>query len=188
VNPRAVYFLVSLALFLVGLIAVSIYYLRYRRRKRFPYGDWESLLERITAVDRTSVELIALDLIDESGHLKSGGDNSNLEPSRIWDLIGGLEGLEVLEHNCAALIDLAFYVQQRYPEALAVAEHLRRNAREIEWHIGRLKGAERTGKLEAFFPEYAQRAIATYYLMTRHVLDLYERANLPGLADLQRAL
>jgi hypothetical protein len=83
---------------------------------------------------------------------------------------------------------LAFYVQQWYPAALPVAEQLRLNAREIGWHVSRLKAAEQTGKLEALFPDYAQRAVARYYLMTRRVLDLYDRGHLPGLMELQRVL
>jgi len=62
------------------------------------------------------------------------------------------------------------------------------NAREIEWHVSRLKGAAQTGNLQASFAAYAQRATVTYYLMTRHVLELYGQASFPRLADLQRAL
>ena len=100
----------------------------------------------------------------------------------------GLKGLETLERNCAVLVDLVFYVQQWYPEALVLAEQLRKNAREIEWHVSRLKGAEKTGKLESSFADNAQRAVATYYVMTRRVLALYEQLNVPGLIELQRAL
>jgi hypothetical protein len=69
-----------------------------------------------------------------------------------------------------------------------VAEQLRLNAREIEWHIGRLKGAAQTGNLESSFADYAQRAAVIYYLMTKHVLSLYEQARLPELAELQQAI
>jgi len=103
-------------------------------------------------------------------------------------MIGGMDGLEVLERNCAVLVDLVFYVQQWYPEALEIAEQLRLNAREIEWHIGRLKGAAKVGKAETSFPENAQRVIEIYYMMTRQVLSLYQQCNLPEFADLQRAL
>ncbi|WP_353072023.1 hypothetical protein [Tunturiibacter gelidiferens] len=186
---RTTCFLGGLAIFLVALVVIAAYYyFRHRRRQRFPYGDWESLLKRLTLVDRDAIALIALDLIDESGRRRTEEDDSALEPSRIFTLIGGLEGLKVLERNCAVLVDLAFYVQQWYPEALAVAEHLRLNTREIEWHVSRLKGAARTGKLETAFADSAQRAIATYYMMTRRVLALYENGNLPGVEDLQRAL
>jgi hypothetical protein len=186
---RTTCFLSGLVIFVVTLVAIAAYYyFRHLRRQRFPYGEWDSLLRRLTPVDRDSIALIALDLIDESGQRRTEEGDSTLEPSRIFPLIGGLEGLKVLEKNCTVLVDLAFYVQQWYPEALVVAEHLRLNAREIEWHIGRLKGAAQTGKLETAFADSAQRAIATYYMMTRRVLALYENGNLPGLADLQRAL
>jgi hypothetical protein len=99
-----------------------------------------------------------------------------------------LDGLEVLETNSEVLIDLAFYVQQWHPEALVIAERLRLDARELKWHVARLKGAARTGNLEISFPFYAQRAAVTYYLMTRRVLGLYEAGNFSMLADLQKAL
>ncbi len=86
------------------------------------------------------------------------------------------------------LLDLASYVQQWYPEALVLAEELRLNAREIEWHVERLRGAANTGNLEHAFANYAQPAIAKYYMMTQCVLAFYERGNLPMLTDLQRAI
>src|SRR3569833_1529241 len=95
--------------------------------------------------------------------------------------LGGLEGLEILERNCQVLNDLAAYVQRQYPEANEVAEQLRLNAREVEWHVGRLKGAAQTGNLQSAFADYAQRTVVIYYVMTRNVLELYTRASLPGL-------
>jgi hypothetical protein len=186
VNLRTVYFLAAVAIFLVSLAALGIYY--YFRGRKTSRGEWEDLLQRLVSVDRDHVALIALDIIDETGAPRKDEEDTTLEPSQIWTLIGGLEGLERLERNCYVLIDMAFYVQQWYPEALVVAELLRLNAREIAWHVSRLKGAAQTGNLEASFPAYAQRAIATYYLMTRRVLTLYELGNLPMFVDLQKAL
>jgi hypothetical protein len=189
IGGRSIYFVVVLAVFLAALCTVGAYYhLRYRRSRRSPYGDWESLLKRISTVDRDKIALIARDHLNESGSWRIDEEDSDLNATQIWSLIGGLKGLEVMERNCTVLVDLAFYVQQWYPEASIVAEQLRLNAREIEWHVGRLRGAAQTGKLETSFPDYAPRAITTYYLMTRRVLALYETCNLPGLADLQRAL
>jgi len=184
-----VYFVIVLAAFTAALLGIAAYYyLLYRRNQKSPYGNFETLLKRLSTVDRDNVALIARDLIDESGHRRTDEDDLDLDPSQIWPLIGGLKGLEVLEGNCAVLVDLVFYVQQWYPEALVIAEQLRLNAREIEWHVGRLKGAAKTGKLESSFADNAQRAVATYYLMTRRVLALYEQLNVPGLTELQRAL
>jgi hypothetical protein len=65
---------------------------------------------------------------------------------------------------------------------------MRLSAREIQWHVERLRGARKTGKLESAFPMYAQRAVTTYYLMTRRLLALYELGNHVMLTDLEKAL
>jgi hypothetical protein len=183
------FFFVVLAVVVAVLTASGAYdSLRYRRSKKLPYGNFETLLKRLSTVDRESVALVARHSIAESGQGTTEEDELDLDHSQIWRLIGGLEGLEVLEQNSAVLVELVFYVQQWYPGALVVAEQLRLNAREIEWHVGRLKAIEKTGKRESSFAGTTQRTVATYYLMTRRVLALYEQLNLPGVAELHRAL
>jgi hypothetical protein len=149
---------------------------------------WEQLLASLTWIDRNNIALVALDLVDESGRPKGSHEGATLEPAELWELVGGLEGLKILERNSEVLIELACYVQQWYPEALVVTERLRLDARELKWHVGRLKGAAQKGNLQISFPFYAQRAVVTYYLMTRRVLSLYEAGNFSMLADLQKAL
>lgn len=189
ISDRSLYFVVVLMVVLVAVgTTVAYYYLRDRQRRRLPYGSWESLLSRLSTVDRDKIALISKTLLNESEPGRMAEGDSALNATQIWSLMDGLKGLEVMERNCAVLVDLAFYVQQWYPEASVVAEQLRLNAREVAWNVGRLKGAAQTGKLEIFFPDYARPAITTYYLMTRRVLALYERYNLPGLGDLQRAI
>ena len=185
-STRTVYFIVAVAIFVLTLIAIAFYY--YRRSQKSSQKNWERLLKRLTAVDRSSIAEVALDIIDESGQKRQDEASAVLEPSQIWKLVGGLKGLEVIEANCAVLVDLAFYLQQWYPEAVVVAEQLRLSAREIEWQVGRLRSAQETGKLEGAFSMYAQPAVAAYYLMTRRVLALYEEGNLAMLADLRNAL
>lgn len=180
-------YFVSLAvlLFAVLIAALLRYYLRSRRSAE---TGWEDLLHRLVWIDRDAIATIALDAVSEEGDSRPQGDCFALDPTVIWNLLGGLEGLQVIERNCQILVELATYLQRWYPEALVVAEQLRLNAREIEWHVGRLKGAAQTGNLEASFAAYAQRAAVIYYMMTRHVLTLYGQANFPRLADLQQAI
>ena len=185
-STRTIYFLAAAVVFLVSLIALAIYY--YRRSRRTSGESWAQLLGRLTFIDRDSVARIALDYADESGQRRTDDAAIELEPAQISKLIGGLEGLEMLERNSAVLIDLAFYVQQWYPEAVVAAEDLRLTAREIEWHVERLRSAAKTGELEISFASYAQPAIAKYYLMTQRVLALYEQGNLPMILDLQRTI
>ncbi len=186
VSTHNIYFLAAIGIFLSVIVSIAGYY--YSRGHRSSQVSWEELFEKLTWIDRNNIAQVALDLVDESGQPREAVDVANLEPSQIWKLMGGLEGLEVLEANSEVLIDLAFYLQQWYPEALVIAERLRLDARELKWHVARLKGAALTGNLEISFPFYAQRAAVTYYLMTRRVLGLYEAGNFSMLADLQKAL
>jgi hypothetical protein len=186
VTSRSVISLIAVAILVTALLVIAAYSLR--RARRSSRRDWERLLKRLTAVDRGSIAEVALDIVDESGQQRKKEGSATLEPEEIWKLVGGLEGLEVLKANCEVLVDLAFYVQQWYPEALVVAEQLRASAREIAWHVERLKGAQRIGKLKSAFAMYAQPAVGAYYLMTRRLLAFYEQENLPMLADLRKAL
>ena len=183
---RTELFATALAIFLLSLLAIALrYYLKARRAA----GDsWEVLFGRLIAIDREKIALIASDLMEGTGDLTPREADTELEPEQIWELMGGMEGMAALESNCEVLIDLAAYVQRWYPEALTVAEQLRLDARAIQWHLERLKGAARAGNLESAFPEYAQRAVATYYRMTQNVLALYEAGDLPGFIALQQAI
>jgi hypothetical protein len=177
----------SLSVFLASILGIGThYYLRNRRRELYPYGKWEELLKRLAPLDHQNLERIAADPAaqpDQDIH-----SVETMSPQDIWRLLGGMRGIEVMEKNCSVLVDLVFYVQQWYPEALLIAEQLRLNAREVEWHIGRLKATAKSGRPPADAAQYLHQAVAIYYQMTREVLALYEQANLPGLSDLQRAL
>jgi hypothetical protein len=177
---RQVLFLVTVVLFVLILVSVTSYHIF--RARRTSKNAWEVLIRRLRQIDRDKFAAVALDLLEDRD------SQQQLDPELIFEMIGGMNGLDAVEQNCDVLIDLATYVQKWYPEALQLAEELRLNAREIKWHIGRLRGASRTGHLREQFPIYAQRAVATYYLMTRSLLVLYEGVQLPEFAELQRAI
>jgi hypothetical protein len=183
---RNLFFVVLAVLFLVALVSALFY--AYLRSRRSAAQSWDDLLGRLSWIDRDAVSTIALDAICESGEPRPLGDGFALEPDAIWKLLGGLEGLETIQHNCAVLVEMASYVQRTYPEALLVAEQLRLNAREIDWHVGRLRGAAQTGNLRASFDAYAQRAVVSYYLMTRNLLALCDTAGFTRIAELQQAI
>jgi hypothetical protein len=186
---HATYFFLALSVFLVALLSLVVHHhLRRIRTEKNPYGNWEKLLGRVSAVNRENVAFIASSLVDEFGQRRRDKNDTNLDETQLWSLIGGLKGLEALERDCVVLVDLVFYVQQWYPAAMAIAEQHRLNTREIEWHIGRLKSAAKIGRAERAFPEHAEQIVVIYYTMTRRVLALYEEWNLPGLVELRRSL
>jgi hypothetical protein len=183
-----VYFLIAVGVFLLLLLGAAGYGYYYRRSRRESNDAWENLLSRLAIVNRERLQQIAFDIIDESGNPRTDEHAKELKPEHIWRLTGGLEGLEVLEQNSLVLIDMAYYLQKWYPEASKTAEELRLKAREIEWHVSRLRAAAQAGQIETWFANYAQNIVAAYYLMTRGVLALYEAGGLSRLADVQRAL
>ena len=176
----AVLFPYALALFLVALFTTAIVFLS-RARKLSTTGEIDDLLHRLVELDRQKLAQIAADREATDIH-------AQLEPWQLWELTGGMRGIEAIAANCDVLIELACYVQRWYPEALPIAEQLRLNAREIHWHLDRLKGAEVRGNLQAAFPDYAQRAVSIYYGMTQHVLTLFELSQVPGFHALRAAL
>jgi hypothetical protein len=182
-NP---YFFAAVGIFLSVLILVAGY--SYWRDRRSSPAQFEDLFAQLKWIDRNSIAQVALDLVDPSGQPKPSEAAVTMEPSQLWNMVGGLDGLEIMERNSEVLIALAFYVQQWYPEALPVAERLRLDARELHWHVTRLRGAAENRNLQISFPFYAQRAAATYYRMTRRILTLYDAANVSMVADLERAL
>lgn len=184
-TTHPIYLVCAVGLFVSALLSVAGY--AWFRGHRSTQPRWDDLLARLSSIDRNNIEQVALDLVDETGSPKVT-DAASLEPPQLWSLVGGLEGLELLEKNSEVIVDLAAYLQQWYPDALVIAERLRQDAREIEWHVARLRGAAKTGNLQVSFPFYAQRAVVTYYRMTRSVLDLYQAGNITMLIDLQKAL
>jgi hypothetical protein len=184
---RSLYFFGVVLVFLVSILGIgTYYYLRNRRRNLYPYGQWDELIERLVPIDHQSLGRIAGD--SDAEFDSNSPDVDAMDSEEVWRLLGGMRGIDVMEKNCTVLVDLVFYVQQWYPEALLIAEQLRLNAREVEWHIGRIRAAAKSGRGPAATAEYLQQAIAIYYRMTCEVLALYEQANLPGLSDLQRAI
>ncbi len=60
ISDRSLYFVVVLVVVLAAFgAAVAYYYLRYRRERSFPYGNWESLLSRLSTIDRDKLALIS---------------------------------------------------------------------------------------------------------------------------------
>jgi hypothetical protein len=173
-------FFLVVALFVSVLLGIAGY--SVLRARRVTRSDWNAIIGRLRYIDRDTFTAVALDLLDDPD------GTPHLDSDQIFSMIGGMDGLDALEQNCDVLVDLASYVQRWYPEAMELAEELRLNSREIQWHIGRLRGALKTGHQREQFSQYAQRAVATYYLMTRSLLVLYEGVKLPELAQLQQAL
>ncbi len=182
-NGNILPFLLLTGVLIVAIVGTGGYYF-WRLRKSARAG-WEDLLQRLIAIDHSGVDTVALDAIEPSGKRRTDGLATELDPDRIWELLGGLEGVQRLGANSRVLVDMAAYLQRSYPEAAAVAEELRLQAIELEWHVGWLRMAAEQGSLEFHINAYAQNAAIAYYLMEQRLQALCQRTNLPTFRPLQ---
>jgi hypothetical protein len=185
-NHRLYLFLCAVLLVVASLTSLWIYF--HLRSRRLYSEDWEAILAKVVPVDKEKLRIVAADLLGDRDDLNQRGGPCEMDSLEILELIGGLEGLRVIQNNCAVLVDLACFCQRSYPEALAVAESLRLNAREIRWHLDRLTTAAQNGSSPAALGDYAQRAATIYYLMTRRLVALYDISNSPGAQAVQLSL
>jgi hypothetical protein len=134
------------------------------------------------------IEEVASDFLTPASQKVDPRNELMLHPEDVWDLTGGVEGIEAMERNARVIVDLAYYVQRWNAEALPVAEQLRLDAREISQQLRLLKHSLKKGRSEPRVPVYMQRATALYYLMTRRLLALCEVSHSGLLPSLLKAL
>ncbi len=146
-------------------------------------ASWESLVAQIQPVDLKGIELVALDL------LQPKGNQVRMESAEMWELLGGLEGLERMRNNAAILIALAAYVQQwNQKEAIIVAERMRRDAVQLKKAVRHVRLGLLLRRHPFGQPFYAHDAAAAYYLMTQRLLTLYQTNHEGLLPQLSQAL
>jgi hypothetical protein len=141
----------------------------HRSARRLVDSDWDTLVARIQPVPFESLEKVALD------NLQPGARQLQLEPAEIWTLVGGLDGLERMNHNVDVMIQLAAYVRVwNFDEAVIVAERIRQDAIILKRALHRIKLQRVFRAYRLRVPFYAHQGATAYYLMTRRLLALYE--------------
>lgn len=146
-------------------------------------ATWESLVAQIQPVDLKRIEVVALDL------LQPKSNQVQMESTEIWELLGGLEGLERMRDNAAILIALAAYVQQwNHKEAIVVAERMRRDSVQLKKAVRHVRLGLLLRRHPVGQPFYVHDAAAAYYLMTQRLLTLYQTNHEGLLPQLAQAL
>ncbi len=155
----------------------------FASRKR-ALRDWHDLVASLRRVDSTGVSTVAIDyLTPRRGQIE-------LEPEKIWESLGGYEGLRRMRENAEIMLALAAYAQQwNFEEAVIVTERMRHDAALLRRAIHRVElGLVPVRLLRHFrftLPLHAQEACSAYYLMRQRLLSLYETSHIcryPALA------
>ncbi|MGD0097954.1 MAG: hypothetical protein ABSB60_15805 [Terracidiphilus sp.] len=155
-----------------------------RKRSR---REWHDLVASVCHVDFEGVSVVATD------YLSPRKGQIDLEPQKIWESLGGYEGLKKMRQNAEIMLDLAAYAQQwNFEEAVIVTERMRHDAvllrraiRRVEWGLVPLR---LTYHFRVTLPLHAQEASAAYYLMRQRLLSLYETSHISRYPALAAAL
>ena len=164
----------------VGLLVFGMYRTQ-RTASQLSTQSWETLVAQLAPVHADGITAIALE------YLQPAKSQLGLEPSEMWEMIGGTEGLARMRANANVLIALAAYAQRwNFHEGVIVAERMRHDGLALRrattqitlgltWGIGKARGAF-----------YVHEAASSYYLMRQRLLALYETSHAgryPRLAE-----
>jgi hypothetical protein len=114
----------------------------------------------------------------------------DIEAKKIWDSVGGFEGLKRMRENADIMLALAAYAQRwNFEESVIVTERMRLDAASLRRAVRRVELGMLPAMLVPRFrftlPLYAQEASSSYYLMRQRLLALYETSHVcryPALA------
>ncbi|MGD0830421.1 MAG: hypothetical protein ABR907_05715 [Terracidiphilus sp.] len=168
--------------FLVGLVAALIVNWRSLLKQR--QREWHELVASLQQVDFVGVSTVATD------YLSPHRGQIDLEPDKIWECLGGYEGLRKMRQNADIMLALAAWAQQwNFEEAVIVTERMRHDAALLRRAVRRVEfGMIPVQMLQRFrftLPLHAQEASSAYYLMRQRLLSLYETSHVsryPALA------
>jgi hypothetical protein len=141
----------------------------YSSARQLARCSWDELLLKLHPIEADGMITVALN------HLVPGKDQLVLQPEMMWNLLGGLEGLQRMRENGRILIALASYVERwNYEEGIIIAERMRRDGLQLRRSVTRIMLETFLGMKKVHFPFYLQEAAAAYYLMRQRLLALYE--------------
>lgn len=160
---------------LLCAFAMTVIADRHSSRKR-SRRDWHELVAGLKAVDFAGVTTVAVD------YLTPRRGQIDLEPDKIWECLGGIEGLKKMRENAQIMLDLAAYAQQwNFEEAVIVTERMRHDAALLRRAVRRVELGLVHGRLlrhlRITVPFHAQEASSAYYLMRQRLLSLYETSH-----------
>jgi hypothetical protein len=174
VNP------IYLIILFLAVLAAGLIYMQVSAQ-RLRSTTWEDLVAQIEPMHARGIELVALD------NLQPKANQLQLEPEHLWGLVGGMEGLRRMRKNADLMIALAAYVQRwNFEEGVIVAERMRHDAVQLKRAVFRVRFDMMIRRSQLRAPFYIHQAAASYYLMTKRLLALYETSHsglLPRLAE-----
>ena len=147
--------------------------------------SWQDIVSQLKRIEFERVSSVARDYLDpREGQI-------TLEPTDMWLMLGGREGLRSMRENARLMLLLAAHAQRwNFDEGVIVTERMRRDALQLRRAIRHIELAlafhtvlRRSGTL---IPFHLHEAASSYYLMRQRLLALYQTSHAglyPRLAE-----
>lgn len=147
--------------------------------------SWQDLVSQIKRIEFQRVTCVARDYLDP----KEG--QISLEPTDMWLMLGGRDGLHRMRDNAQLMLLLAAHAQQwNFDEGVIVTERMRRDALRLRRSVRRIEIALTFHALlrrsATVIPFHLHEAASSYYLMRQRLLALYQTSHAglyPRLAE-----
>lgn len=135
--------------------------------------SWQELVLMLQPVSVEGIEQVAFD------YLHPGKGQLRLQAAEVWQLVGGLAGLQAMYNNSRILCALAASAEQwNFEEAVIVTERIRREAAAVRWAVLQIEARHLLGfRQKARIPFYVHEAASAYHLMRSRLLALYETSH-----------
>jgi hypothetical protein len=147
--------------------------------------SWTDLVSELKRIEFDHVSSVARDFLEpREGQI-------TLEPTDMWLMLGGREGLRRMRENSRLMLLLAAHAQRwNFDEGVIVTERMRRDALRLRRAVQHIEFAlmfhsvvRRSGTL---IPFHLHEAASAYYLMRQRLLALYQTSHsglYPRLAE-----
>jgi len=172
-----------LVLCTVTLVVLGRIYYQHRLARRLDQCDWNDLCRKIEEIPLRALAQVGQEYLNPRPHQIA------IEPWDIWIGLGGLEGIRRMRRNARVLIALAAYAERwNFTESVIVRERMRRDALHLQIATLQISARLFLGIGRIRFAFYLQESAASYHLMTKRLLALYQTSNSALYLQLASAL
>lgn len=168
---------------IVTLVVLGRIYYQHRLARRLDQCDWNDLCGKIEEIPLRALAQVGQEYLNPRPHQIA------TEPWDIWIGLGGLEGIRRMRRNARVLIALAAYAERwNLTESVIVRERMRRDALHLQIAALQISARLFLGIGRIRFAFYLQESAASYHLMTKRLLALYQTSNSALYLQLASAL
>lgn len=176
---RMVFFVAAIGVAVVVLAPQAKFLLR---RRRTLSRDWDELIASVEKVNLEAVRDVA-DMF-----LSPTKDQLRLEPAVVWQMLGGLKGLDRLRQNATTMLELCVYAEQWDSQGRVISEMIRLDAVNLNRAIRRVQLSSVFGLGRVRGHLALVETAAHYELIRRRLFSFYEQSHAGRLPVLQQQL